>query len=1607
MNKNQSFLPQPGEKLIGRFQLQELVGVGPLAGVYRARDLALQRDVILKFIYPALASGSARETNLFRLYRARGFLHKNILTVQEVLFGDGFFFITKDIVDGISLRSLQKLRQENLEPFNKREIVHLLFEICEGLRWIHMLGANGNLKPENILLTDQSLRVDDPFFLAGRTSIPPEHGTFPLADRYLAPEQLEDELQERKESDIYALALILGEILVGRPVKPAVPLSDQGPFFSPELDDVFLKATARNPSDRPSSVGLFWESVRQVFRVPAEEFKGDRPPVGFIPQSLSGAAAEFRPFSRQAAPVVAPAPEPVAAPAPEPVAAPAPEPVAAPAPEPVAAPAPEPVAAPAPEPVAAPAPEPVAAPAPEPVAAPAPEPVAAPAPEPVVEVEIEVEKIPERPIEIPRPAASEPAAPAQAAPQPSKKPAAAAEDDELEALLRTADIERGVIERVDAAEAAETARGKTSEDEATLQDVRLSEVMAAEEAGGIIIVDPREAAAPAPEQPSAPPSSATALIEESPELVSEIERIIEETRDVTGQLDEDVGEPPELAPDVPEPAAPAEEVAAVEAAVEEAEVEVEAEVEPESDVSGEIVIEPENGTEIVAEEVVGEADIDVVDESGIEVEEGGGEVARMESIPDDSAAAGATVRFESDALAAALDAQESSEEVHVLEEGSADIEVLEDEEESGVAETAVMESVEVADAVTGEPARPDFSVTAQMVSPVAPPPPPPPASLPPEGGFETDSEFWAYKHLEEDKDLDEVLVGASRATADEDDGLLLLDDEVVSKPKKDKQKPTPAAPAPEPAQVQPKPQPVPPAPAKAEPPAKQPAQVKAEPPAKQPAQVKAEPPAKQPAQAKAEPPAVQATQTRQPAVQAPAPKAEQKGKQGKKGKGEAAAKSGQAAKQPAKPTPPEVPPPVAPVIPMEKGAPIRPSFEKAAKKKKSPVALVVVLLIIAAAVTAAVILLGGQDKGKDDSKKVAQQAEGTTKAADAEKAKAEEAKKKAEEAEKAKAAAEKKKAEEAEKARAAAEEKKKAEEAEKARIAGEEKKKAEEAEKARIAEEEKKKAEEEARKAEEAKKAMTAEVRTKFDAAVKPIQDRLTASAAVMAEAERVLAEATAFKAEFDALSAKEQKQKAEWGKVLTAALDEGAKVKEGGAAVTASLQKLVADADAATTSEAFAPLDAATKDVAASVEQTTSAALAFVKGWHAPTLRKKLDGLTARKKPLSEKASAWKKVERSEEAESVEKLGETLDSELAAWNELATGADGMTLETAGELLPKLAEAYAAMDRRDEVIRDALARKVEKAAAVVDDGGTANPPPVETGLTAAQKKELSQLGSKVDSAQNDLKKLSGKLKDKAGEWKKAGNEAKQKDLEAMVKEVDGLREGLSDTQALIKESKLDDAKVAFGSLGSAVTSTRKKGEELLKEKVMSVDAAAAAEGEKQIKAFLDTLKCPGGMKKMIVKNPAAKDDKKAPPFVAYCIDYYEYPGKGSMPQVNVSWDAANGACTAVGKRLCKNSEWRTACGGKYPYGSKYDADACNTVGEDGLERPVLSAGSKPKCKSGYGLYDMVGNVAEWTEEKTVNGGDSNKTGEDGTCSRSAKRFGGSPFVGFRCCADAK
>lgn len=111
----------------------------------------------------------------------------------------------------------------------------------------------------------------------------------------------------------------------------------------------------------------------------------------------------------------------------------------------------------------------------------------------------------------------------------------------------------------------------------------------------------------------------------------------------------------------------------------------------------------------------------------------------------------------------------------------------------------------------------------------------------------------------------------------------------------------------------------------------------------------------------------------------------------------------------------------------------------------------------------------------------------------------------------------------------------------------------------------------------------------------------------------------------------------------------------------------------------------------------------------------------------------------------------------------------------------------------------------------------------------------------------------------------------------------------------------------------------------------------------------------------------------------YCIDRYEaQTKKGEIPEVFINWFEAKNKCEASGKRLCELKELTLACEGPemkpYPYGYVRDTSKCNTghlwmdpdkIPFEKLDRRAKS-GSFEDCKSDYGVYDIVGNVDEYS-----------------------------------------
>jgi formylglycine-generating enzyme len=164
--------------------------------------------------------------------------------------------------------------------------------------------------------------------------------------------------------------------------------------------------------------------------------------------------------------------------------------------------------------------------------------------------------------------------------------------------------------------------------------------------------------------------------------------------------------------------------------------------------------------------------------------------------------------------------------------------------------------------------------------------------------------------------------------------------------------------------------------------------------------------------------------------------------------------------------------------------------------------------------------------------------------------------------------------------------------------------------------------------------------------------------------------------------------------------------------------------------------------------------------------------------------------------------------------------------------------------------------------------------------------------------------------------------------------------------------------------------------------------------------------------------------------------------KGVKPQAYISRMQAEAACEAAGKRLCSDEEWVTACKGKnatvYPYGDDHKDGYCNDAGVSSfnhyygggnaepppkaytwnnmndprlnqLEGTLAPTGQFEKCKNGFGVYDMVGNLHEWTAARggTFRGGyylDTHINGDGCDYRTTAHARAYHDYsTGFRCC----
>ncbi len=248
-----------------RYQLEELLGRGGMAAVYKARDLMLERTVAIKILRPEYSVDAVfRERFRQEAKAAANLTHPNIVTIHDFGFDEGRLFIVMEHVPGKTLKELIEQRGR----FSEERAIALIIQACAGIGYAHRAGlVHCDIKPQNMLVTpDQRLKVADFGIARALASIRPDERAEVVwgSPQYFSPEQAAG-FAPSPASDVYGLGVVMFEMLTGRlPFvanssteltrlhREAMPPSPRrfNPAINPDLERILLKVLSKEPAMR-------------------------------------------------------------------------------------------------------------------------------------------------------------------------------------------------------------------------------------------------------------------------------------------------------------------------------------------------------------------------------------------------------------------------------------------------------------------------------------------------------------------------------------------------------------------------------------------------------------------------------------------------------------------------------------------------------------------------------------------------------------------------------------------------------------------------------------------------------------------------------------------------------------------------------------------------------------------------------------------------------------------------------------------------------------------------------------------------------------------------------------------------------------------------------------------------------------------------------------------------------------------------------------------------------------------------------------------------------------------------------------------------------------
>lgn len=296
-----------GQKINDRYQIIRTIGEGGMANVYLAYDTILDRNVAVKILRGDLADDEKFVRRFQReAIAASSLSHPNIVEMYDVGEDDGKYFIVMEYVDGKTLKNLIKKRG----ALTLSEVIDIMLQLTSAIACAHdSYIIHRDIKPQNVMiLEDGRVKIMDfGIAMALNSNELTQTNSVMGSVHYLPPEQASGKGSTMK-SDIYSLGILMFELLTGKlpfrgdqaveiaikQMKEPIPsVCKINPNIPQSIENIILKACAKNPKNRYDSVKEMREDIekcmdpehqfeeRHVYKFPEQDLEETKimPPI--------------------------------------------------------------------------------------------------------------------------------------------------------------------------------------------------------------------------------------------------------------------------------------------------------------------------------------------------------------------------------------------------------------------------------------------------------------------------------------------------------------------------------------------------------------------------------------------------------------------------------------------------------------------------------------------------------------------------------------------------------------------------------------------------------------------------------------------------------------------------------------------------------------------------------------------------------------------------------------------------------------------------------------------------------------------------------------------------------------------------------------------------------------------------------------------------------------------------------------------------------------------------------------------------------------------------------------------------------------------------------